>query len=276
MAYTPEDIIWIKHVTNTDGGPYSYMDVGDEFVLHVPTKNKSTALSPPIGELVIVFQRVHGIHSFTHLVTPIDDELIVEDRDRFKYGRRVKVIAFTNVEGAIVRNLTAWRNVKFQGIGQGNFCRIANTKDIQNLPALQQEIWDAFAPFMLATNNSQTDWPEIDVDLNSDDAETKEGKLILQKHWRAERDRKIVQLKKAEAIRNGQLHCECCEFSFQTKFQKDFIECHHIVPIGSKGERKTKLEDLALVCPNCHRMLHLKFEGKYLSIDELRNRFYPQ
>ncbi len=37
----------------------------------------------------------------------------------------------------------------------------------------------------------------------------------------------------------------------------DFIEGHHTVPISElKGEVKTKVKDVALVCSNCHRMLH--------------------
>lgn len=40
---------------------------------------------------------------------------------------------------------------------------------------------------------------------------------------------------------------------------KDFIECHHTVPVSELTEgMKTKLSDMALVCSNCHRMLHRK------------------
>lgn len=37
----------------------------------------------------------------------------------------------------------------------------------------------------------------------------------------------------------------------------DIFECHHRVPLATViGARKTKPEDLAVVCPNCHRALH--------------------
>ena len=36
-----------------------------------------------------------------------------------------------------------------------------------------------------------------------------------------------------------------------------FIECHHKIHL-STGERLTQIGDLALVCSNCHRMLHRK------------------
>ncbi|HBC3475266.1 hypothetical protein GOP97_11155 [Vibrio cholerae] len=38
-----------------------------------------------------------------------------------------------------------------------------------------------------------------------------------------------------------------------------YIEAHHIIPLSelcSVDGSKTRLEDLAMVCSNCHRMLH--------------------
>ncbi|EOW9267990.1 HNH endonuclease [Vibrio cholerae] len=37
------------------------------------------------------------------------------------------------------------------------------------------------------------------------------------------------------------------------------MEAHHIIPLSelcSVDGSKTRLEDLAIVCSNCHRMLH--------------------
>ncbi|MFE3370907.1 HNH endonuclease [Streptomyces sp. NPDC059173] len=34
------------------------------------------------------------------------------------------------------------------------------------------------------------------------------------------------------------------------------MECHHVVPLHEAGEGRTKLNDLALICANCHRMIH--------------------
>ncbi|WP_405140686.1 HNH endonuclease [Sphaerisporangium sp. NBC_01403] len=35
-----------------------------------------------------------------------------------------------------------------------------------------------------------------------------------------------------------------------------YIECHHVIPLHQAGEGLTKLADLALICANCHRMIH--------------------
>jgi 5-methylcytosine-specific restriction protein A len=49
-----------------------------------------------------------------------------------------------------------------------------------------------------------------------------------------------------------------CGFDFAIKYGDlgaGFIEAHHILPLAA-GPATTRLPDLALVCSNCHRMLH--------------------
>jgi 5-methylcytosine-specific restriction protein A len=36
-----------------------------------------------------------------------------------------------------------------------------------------------------------------------------------------------------------------------------FAECHHTVPVSELGAgQRTRLAELAVVCANCHRMIH--------------------
>lgn len=46
------------------------------------------------------------------------------------------------------------------------------------------------------------------------------------------------------------------------------IECHHRLPLANRL-RTTKLSDLALVCPTCHRALHSRSRGPSV-IEDLR------
>ena len=97
----------------------------------------------------------------------------------------------------------------------------------------------------------------------------------LKFHKYYERDRSIVAKAKKQA---KHLRCEVCEFDFNEKFPElgnGFIECHHKVPIGTGVKRKTMVSDLALVCSNCHRMLHRKCNGKYYTVEELRGLRKP-
>jgi predicted HNH restriction endonuclease len=52
--------------------------------------------------------------------------------------------------------------------------------------------------------------------------------------------------------------CRVCGFRFGEVYGErgeGFIEVHHLKPIA-RGRRRTRLEDVTVVCSNCHRMLH--------------------
>jgi 5-methylcytosine-specific restriction protein A len=107
-----------------------------------------------------------------------------------------------------------------------------------------------------------------------DDFEVKEGKILYRLHRYRERVSEIVKKKKQiEIQRSGALVCEVCDFDFYQTYGKvglGFIECHHRIPLWSiEVNAQTKLSDLALVCSNCHRMLH---RTDSMSIELLRKK----
>lgn len=111
------------------------------------------------------------------------------------------------------------------------------------------------------------------IAIEDDESASPEGKERFRLHRSKERDAALS--KKAKEIRlrqTGALRCEVCEFSFLDVYGElgeGFIEAHHTVPISElDGERKTKISELALVCSNCHRMLHRKKPA--LSVGQLR------
>lgn len=88
-----------------------------------------------------------------------------------------------------------------------------------------------------------------------------EGNSVLAQHMRYERNNSFVQrIKKQALAENKMLNCQICGFSFFEKYGEigeGFIEAHHKNPLSERnGKTKTKREDIALVCSNCHRMLH--------------------
>jgi putative restriction endonuclease len=64
-----------------------------------------------------------------------------------------------------------------------------------------------------------------------------------------------------------------CSFRFTAVYGKlgnDFAEAHHITPLGKLRDGvKTRVEDLATVCANCHRMLH-RMEGRRSDMGRLK------
>lgn len=59
------------------------------------------------------------------------------------------------------------------------------------------------------------------------------------------------------ALKNYGYKCECCEQSWEDKVRAAIFEVHHKVPYADKFEtRPLKASDLAVLCANCHRMIH--------------------
>lgn len=99
-----------------------------------------------------------------------------------------------------------------------------------------------------------------DVDIHSSLEKNIEGRAKLVSHLRRERQVSLVRRKKLHAI---SLQCEICGFSFKSVYgaaAADYCEVHHLVPLASVFEfTKTRMEDLAILCANCHRVVHLQY-----------------
>ncbi len=109
--------------------------------------------------------------------------------------------------------------------------------------------------------------PDADVD----DPTANEGGVLLRQHLRRERDPRMRKAKIAQIKRAGlAVACEVCDFDFSKTYGPhgaDYIECHHRTPLHVSGPTKTRLQDLALLCSNCHRMIHRA--KSWLTVDEL-------
>jgi 5-methylcytosine-specific restriction protein A len=93
--------------------------------------------------------------------------------------------------------------------------------------------------------------------------EAEEGQVLTRIHRKRERSAKLRKAKKkAVEKETGRLACEACDVDFGERYGprgKGFIECHHVVPLHTlKPKQRTKIEDLALLCSNCHRVLHMR------------------
>jgi 5-methylcytosine-specific restriction protein A len=145
--------------------------------------------------------------------------------------------------------------------------------------AEDKRVWDQFAgdPDRLervafAIRRNLVDGiPERGAD--DEDEEAVEGKILTRVHRSRERNRGLVARKKARVLAEcGRLICETCGFDFAVAYGDrgdGFIECHHTTPLAElRPNVKTRLSDLALVCANCHRMIHRR--SPWLSLPELR------
>lgn len=83
-----------------------------------------------------------------------------------------------------------------------------------------------------------------------------EGEITIAEIMFRQRNRTIIAAKKA--LSNGA--CEICGFNFKMKYrlsEKDCLVAHHLNPIGFRRKATlTSMNDILLVCPNCHAVAH--------------------
>lgn len=154
-------------------------------------------------------------------------------------------------------------------------------KGLQRSGKLEEDVWHDFAAdprrlsetanaIRLIVNKGEI--PEASEEEDEEFAEAEEGRILTRIHRSRERSRKLVENKKASVLKaNGHLKCEACSFDFEVTYGergKGFIEAHHVKPVHTlaAGE-KTKLEDLVLLCSNCHRIVHT--QRPWLTVEEL-------
>lgn len=145
---------------------------------------------------------------------------------------------------------------------------------------LDEEVWNKFssdrellAKTSLAIRTNYKHLNPKDTQTIDPTEEFLEGRVLTKIHTQKERNSKATKKKKALVLtQTGHLVCEVCGFDFfkvYGKLGQGFAECHHKKPIAElDAETSTRLDDLAIVCANCHRMLHKS--KPMLTIDELQ------
>lgn len=117
-----------------------------------------------------------------------------------------------------------------------------------------------------SARNGQLEGLPILPDEDAEETSSLEGRLLSRLVRTRERDPKLRK-KKIDQVLNrfGALACEVCGFDFHRTYGElgvGYIEVHHVAPLHVVGEQKTKLDDLACLCSNCHRMCHRHRMGK--------------
>lgn len=112
---------------------------------------------------------------------------------------------------------------------------------------------------------------DIEDSIGIEAASAVEGSLRLALIRHRSRERVLRAAKIRAALQSGGLACEVpgCGFDFERRYGQlgaGFAHVHHLVPLADL-ERPTRvtLNDLAIVCANCHAMIHRGGECRDLS-----------
>jgi len=176
-----------------------------------------------------------------------DDELAERrfDPQAFKVGILLDSVRLTNEEGMIPR--TVFKDDPL--LARNTIMRQANATVFAVTPletARIEELWGSKSP-----NSSE-----------SFDGSAIEGNTKLYSHRKRERSRLLVRKKIEQARKLGTIQCEICGISEKGAYPQEFaariFEVHHLMPLAMvESPKKTTLEDLAIVCANCHRAVHV-------------------
>jgi 5-methylcytosine-specific restriction protein A len=158
------------------------------------------------------------------------------------------------------------------GLSRGNRLEEGVWREFHGDPVRLAHVAETIRAAINGDGNQFRGLPDT-IDESMDGVEAVEGRIITAMHRTRERSRRLVDLRKKEAIhKTGTLSCEVCSFNFLARYGErgqDFIECHHTKPVWTLGDgTPTRLVDLALLCSNCHRMIHAR--RPWLSVEGLK------
>lgn len=210
---------------------------------------------------------------FLHTITENDGEILVTSggKAKFRLEKSAQRVCFTPLSSGGARSLNEKDVRRYLDI----FNATRSTKTTDYTDRMQN------ASYVLAIIKlwigQQPDAPLIDeVELigNAESFGVEEGKVEYRSHRDRERSRELVVLAKHLFRLNheGRLFCEVCDFDFGLKYgDPDFIEAHHRIPLRDlRPGTRTRVSDLAMVCANCHRMLHRG--SLWPTVDELKQK----
>lgn len=174
---------------------------------------------------------------------------------RYSFKARKSVISYTETANSVLisqpqRLYPVFLFTKQDGewVFEGRF----SVSEIENL-------WVVLARENLATDSA----------LPVDEAIYREGGRKYVTHLMAERSRDLVDFLKSTSV----WICDICSCDFAARYGVEYIEAHHKTPISTlTSEHRVKPEDLVLLCPNCHRAVHIIMKQSELDYDEIRNR----
>lgn len=137
----------------------------------------------------------------------------------------------------------------------GNICaRFYSAEALPTEDELIADLRDLLTTYQTLVDNDRTMGEEEEVPAGSG----LEDLRRFRQHKRLERNRKLADAAKKYHGHN----CQVCRFNFQAVYGdvgKGFIEAHHLRSLSKLKGTVVELDpriDFAVLCPNCHRMIH--------------------
>lgn len=172
----------------------------------------------------------------------------------------------------------SFRNPDGVGFKLQNLRQVATGRGLGNVSKMDRAIWEELGnrreevrrlAALIRDGISVT----AEGDDEADDNEFPEGRIVTEAHKKKERNPTLRKKLIEQRLRTGPLTCDICSCEKgPTEFGEAIFEAHHRMPLAEGGIRRTTLKDLALLCANCHRMIHrlISKSPNWVDVDEAR------
>jgi 5-methylcytosine-specific restriction protein A len=212
----------------------------------------------------------HGNPHWTRDETILALDLYFDCGGKIPSGHDERVLALSKLLRRLPYHAEAskrdsFRNADGVAFKLQNLRQIATGHGLGNVSEIDRSVWNELGTQpervhqMAETIRSHIDISGAIWRNEAYDEEFSEGLLVTGVHTRRERNSKLrarlIQRRKDE----GALACDMCAAAggaWRESIDEAIFEAHHIVPLSAMAERQTHLADLALLCANCHRVIH--------------------
>jgi 5-methylcytosine-specific restriction protein A len=163
-----------------------------------------------------------------------------------------------------------------------NLQSISTGRGFANGSALDRAVWNNFESRSKRVKEVASliikhvvDAPLTD-DEDEEEEEFAEGRVLTRVHTRIERNRKLRNALIRDRRKRDLLRCDACLTTNPTahsRLDDAIFDAHHLIPIAALGSTKTKLKDVALLCANCHRLIHrlIATSSKWPTVEDVRS-----
>ena len=148
---------------------------------------------------------------------------------------------------------------------------------------MDRAVWEAFAAKpdavrLLASQIAvaiEVIQSEESVTLDDNAFEAQEGVVLAQVHQIRERKRGFRKrlIRRVEGT-HGVVQCAACGLAAtnDSSIVYSMFEVHHLAPLSEVATTVTRLDDLALLCANCHRLIHavMRKESRHFNLIDFR------
>lgn len=231
--------------------------------------------------------RGHGNPHWTRDETILALELYFDCAGKVPSGSDQRVIALSELIRQLPYHAEASKRDSFRN-GDGvafklqNLRQVATGRGLGNVSEMDRRVWselgshpETVRQIAKVIRGNITTLEAMPYEKQSEDEEFFEGRVATIVHTRRERCPKLrsrlIELRRRE---NG-LACEICDTAgpaASRALAEAVFETHHIIPLSATTERKTRLTDLALLCANCHKLIHhlIAAEKRWVTPQEAR------